>query len=335
MKQKKILKSLLYTCILAVLVWVMLPQKEGKVNNLQKVTITQYGQGKIFLYLPLYIAIEEGYFKENGLDVELTYSGNDDQIAATVTGGYADFGVGDPIFSAIIQSRGGNLKTIAVLVAKAPFIGYTNKENISEIKDLTALNGLSVSSFPAPSTLYTNLSNLKTENNLTMNIKPMAFGSQMAAVKAGEVDIAMDLDPMVAIAEKEGFRSVIALSRFLPPQAITGITTREDYINQHPEIVQKVVSALQKAVKAFYEDENIGLRVARKTFVDINEQSLKRAVERSRKNAIYPKSLVITENLWQQGILERLNAGDLEKPQSTETATDNTFAIKAYENYGK
>ena len=29
------------------------------------------------------------------------YSGNDDQIAATVVGGYADFGVGDPIFSAV------------------------------------------------------------------------------------------------------------------------------------------------------------------------------------------------------------------------------------------
>jgi len=335
MKQKRILQNILSICILAVLVWLAWPKKEVKINNLPKVTITQYGQGKIFLYLPLYIAMEEGYFRENGLDVELTYSGNDDQIAATVTGGYADFGVGDPIFSAIIQARGGNLKTIAILVAKAPFIGYTNKENISEIKDLTALNGLSLSSFPAPSTLYTNLSNLKTEHNLTMNIRPMAFGSQMAAVKAGEVDIAMDLDPTVAIAESQGFRSVISLGNFLPPQAITGITTREDYIDKHPEIVQKVANALQKAVEVFYRDENIGLRVAKKVFTDIDEQSLKRAVERSRQNAIYPKSLAITEELWQQGILERLNAGDLDAPQPTETATDNTFAIRAYENYGK
>lgn len=335
MKKKKFLKSLLWVAILATLAWFVWPKKTIETNDLQKITITQYGQGKIFLYLPLYIAMEQGYFKENGLDVELTYSGNDDQIAATVTGGYADFGVGDPIFSAIIQSRGGNLKTIAILVAKPPFIGYTNKENIPEIDDLTSLNNLSVSSFPAPSTLYTNLSNLKTEHNLTMNIKPMAFGSQMAAAKAGEVDIAMDLDPTVAIAEREGFRSVISLSRFLPPQAITGITTREDYINKHPEIVQKVVNALQKAVKAFYENENIGINVAKKTFADIDEISLKRAVERSRQNAIYPTSLAITESLWQQGIAERLNSGDLDAPQPTATATDNTFAIKAYENYGK
>ena len=301
----------------------------------QKVTITQYGQGKIFLYLPLYIAMEEGYFVEQGLDVSLTFSGNDDQIAATVTGGHADFGVGDPIFSAIIQEKGGQLKTIATLVEKAPFIGYTNKDGISEIKNLKNLNGLKVSSFPSPSTLYTNLTNLKNSNHLDMVVNPVAFGSQMAALEAGEVDIAMDLDPNVAVAEAQGYKAVISLGNFLPPQAITGITAREDFIKEHPEIVQKVLNALQKAVTAFYKDKNIGIRVAQKVFSEIDSQSIVRAVNRSHQNAIYPKAVTIKDNIWQQGILERLNAGDLKNPQTTDTATDNTFAEKAFEEYGK
>ncbi len=335
MKKKKYFLKIIVITLAVILGAYLFSTKNIKETGLQKVTITQYGQGKIFLYLPLYIAMEEGYFKENGLDITLTYSGNDDQIAATVIGGYADFGVGDPIFSAIIQEKGGNLKTIATLVEKAPFIGYTNKQEISEVNDLSVLNNLSVSSFPAPSTLYTNLSNLKTSNNLTMNIKPMAFGSQMAALKAGEVDIAMDLDPTVAIAEKEGYRSVISLSRFLPPQAITGITVKEDYIKKNPEVVQKVINALQKAVTVFYKDQDVGLRVAKKVFSDIDAESIKRAVERSRKNAIYPKSLEIIDNIWQQGLQERLSIGDLQKIQKTTVATDNTFAKKAYADYGQ
>lgn len=301
----------------------------------QKVTVTQYGQSKIFLYLPLYIAMEEGYFAEQGLDITLTYSGNDDQIAATVTGGHADFGVGDPIFSAIIQERGGQLKTIATLVEKPPFIGYTNKKEISEIKVLSDLGNLKISSFPAPSTLYTNLTNLKTANHLEININPVAFGSQMAALEAGEVDIAMDLDPNVAVAESQGYQAVISLGNFLPPQAITGISSREDFILQHPETVQKFLNALQKAVTAFYKDENIGIRVAKKVFPETDADSLARAVARSRQNAIYPHAITIKDKVWQQGILERLNAGDLKNLQATDVATDNSFAQKAFEKYGR
>lgn len=308
---------------------------EGQDKSGHKVTITQYGQGKIFLYLPLYIAMEEGYFAEQGLDVSLTFSGNDDQIAATVTGGHADFGVGDPIFSAIIQEKGGQLKTIATLVEKAPFIGYTNKEDISEINNLASLNGLKVSSFPSPSTLYTNLTNLKNSNHLDMIVNPVAFGSQMAALEAGEVDIAMDLDPNVAVAEAQGYKAVISLGNFLPPQAITGITAREDFIEDHPEVVQKVLNAIQKAVTAFYNDKNVGIHVAEKVFPEIDSQSIVRAVNRSHKNAIYPRAITIKDDIWQQGITERLNAGDLKNSQPTDTATDNTFAEKAFEKYGK
>ena len=308
---------------------------EDKDQSITKVTITQYGQGKIFLYLPLYIAMEEGYFTEQGLDVSLTFSGNDDQIAATVTGGHADFGVGDPIFSAIIQEKGGQLKTIATLVEKAPFIGYTNKDNISEIDNLNSLNGLKVSSFPSPSTLYTNLINLKNSNQLNMIINPVAFGSQMAALEAGEVDIAMDLDPNVAVAETHGYKAVIALGNFLSPQAITGITAREDFIKEHPEIVQKVLNALQKAVTAFYKDKNVGIRVAEKVFPEIDSQSIVRAVNRSHKNAIYPKDVTIKNDIWQRGIKERLDVGDLKNPQATDIATDNIFARKAFERYGR
>ena len=279
--------------------------------------------------------MEEGYFAEQGLDVSLTFSGNDDQIAATVTGGHADFGVGDPIFSAIIQEKGGQLKTIATLVEKAPFIGYTNKNGISEINNLKSLNGLKVSSFPSPSTLYTNLTNLKNSNHLEMIVNPVAFGSQMAALEAGEVDIAMDLDPSVAVAEAQGYKAVISLGNFLPPQAITGITVREDFIKEHPEIVQRFLNALQKAITTFYRDKNIGIQVAKKVFPETDTQSLSRAVERSHKNAIYPEAITIKDNIWQQGIQERLNAGDLKNPQETDVATDNTFAKKAFEKYGK
>ena len=78
-----------------------------------------------------------------------------------------------------------------------------------------------------------------------------------------------------------------------------------------------------------------GVQVAKKVFPETDTQSLSRAVERSHKNAIYPEAITIKDNIWQQGIQERLNAGDLKNPQETDVATDNTFAKKAFEKYGK
>ena len=329
---KKLIFALLV--LLGVGGYFLISNKTTTTTDSNNVVITQYGQGNVFLYLPLYIAQEEGIFKKNGLDVQITYSGNDDQIAATVAGGYADFGVGDPIFSAIIQERGGNLKTIATLVEKPPFIGYVKDKKISQINQLNQLTGLRVSSFPAPSTLYTNLTNLKNNNQLSMVIKPITFGAQMAALENGEVDMAMDLDPTVAVAESHGYQAVISLANFLPKQAITGITTREDVIQNKPEIAQKVIDSLQEAITLFYANKEVGLRVAKKTFPEIDSESLKRAVDRSFTNKIYPVSMEIQEETWQQGIQERIQAGDLKHPQATGVATDNTFAKKAY-RHGK
>lgn len=321
--------------LLLIIGFLLFPKQKEEGTELEKVVITQYGQSDVFLYLPLYIAQEEGLFRKNGLDVQITYSGNDDQIAATVVGGYADFGVGDPIFSAIIQERGGDIKTVAILVDKAPFVGYTNNPSVKDILDIHQLDGLKISSFPAPSTLYTNLTNIKNSNKSSVEIKPVSFGAQLAALEHKEVDIAMDLDPAVAIAEGNGYRTVISLAKFLPKQAITGITTKSETIKQKPETVQKVIDSLQQAVTMFYSDKNIGIRVARKVFPDVDENSIIKAVNRSYKNSIYPKTLTIENNIWQQGLKERLDAGDLQFSQETSQSTDNKFALKAAKTYDK
>ena len=73
-----------------------------------KITIAQWGQEKYLIYLPVYIAQDKGFFKEQGLDVSIVFSGNDDQVFATVARGDAQFGVGDPIFTAISRNRGAN-----------------------------------------------------------------------------------------------------------------------------------------------------------------------------------------------------------------------------------
>ena len=44
---------------------------------------------------------------------------------------------------------------------------------------------------------------------------------------------------------------------------------------------------------------------------------------------MYPKSIVVNDGYWQSTLKTRLSSGDLKKPQATDVAVDNRFALKA------
>lgn len=81
-------------------------------NEIVKITVAQWGQEKYLIYLPFYIAQERGFFKDEGLDITVQFSGNDDQVFATVLKGEAQFGIGDPVFTAISREKGAKGKVI-------------------------------------------------------------------------------------------------------------------------------------------------------------------------------------------------------------------------------
>ncbi|MBA4027179.1 MAG: hypothetical protein C0473_02955, partial [Cyanobacteria bacterium DS3.002] len=68
------------------------------------ITIAQFGH--VFLYMPLYVAVRKGFFKEEGLDVRLVSTGGDEKTFTAVITGNAQFGVSDPTFTAIARERG-------------------------------------------------------------------------------------------------------------------------------------------------------------------------------------------------------------------------------------
>ena len=92
----------------------------------RKITIAQYGD--VFLYAPIYIAKEAGFFAKRGLDVSLVSTGGDDKTWAAVISGSASFGVADPTFVAISELRGQPGRVIASIVNGVPFWGITLKQ---------------------------------------------------------------------------------------------------------------------------------------------------------------------------------------------------------------
>lgn len=312
-------------------------EPSNKTAEKEKLVIAQFGKEKFLLYLPLYIAMEEGLFAKRGLDVELKFVGNDDQIFATVISGDAMFGVGDPVFAAIAREKGGPGRIVAMMITRLGLSGYTNKPNIPMIKKPQDIKGLRISSFPAPSTTYTMLMELVKNNDLEKTgtkIVPVAIGAQMATLEAGEADIAVDLEPSVSIAENKGYRVITSFDQFTDPQAITGISALESTIKNRPELVQKVVSSLQEALNVLHSDREACLRVSRKLFPTLDHKIVTVAVDRMKGLQVYPKSVKVDDSYWQRTLKTRLDSGELKKPQTTDFTVDNRFAEEAIQELG-
>lgn len=299
---------------------------------LETVKVAQFGKAKFMLYLPLYIAMEEGYFAAEGLDVDLIFAGNDDQIFATVASGAADFGVGDPVFTAIAQEKGFPAKTVAMMITNLGISGYTNNPDVPVITKPEDLAGLRVGSFPKPSTTYTLMDELIRQHPGTLKdtkIIEAAFGSQLALIESGRADIAIDLEPAVSQVEQKGYRVVFNVSDYTDPQVITGLMTRQDVIDQKPEVTQGMVRGLQKALAVLHNDHDTSLKVAQSLFPDLDEVVIRNALDRMMALDVYPEFALVRDDYWQRTLKTRVDAGDLKDMQPTEKSVDNSFAERA------
>jgi NitT/TauT family transport system substrate-binding protein len=298
----------------------------------EKVTIAHWGSERILLYLPLYIAMEEGFLERQGIEVTLKYSGNDDQVFASVMSGEAQLGIGDPVFAAIARERGFPGKVIAMLVQKIGLSGYAKSDFPREIHVPSDLGNTRIATIPAPSTTYTLLSQFLDANHLRplgASLVQASIGAQLATLEAGDAEIAVDLEPRVSLLEEQGYRVVFNLDAYTSPMVITGLTTTEGYIASNPGTLGRLTLGVQQALDAFKRDPALGVRVTQKLFPQLSPQVVEKAVQRLRSFGVFPDSTVVRDDLWQKALALRLASKELKKSQRTEESVDNHFASRA------
>ena len=303
-----------------------------KEHLLTKVTIAQWGQEKYLIYLPVYLAIETGFFKEEGIEITIKFSGNDDQTFATVIKGDAEFGVGDPVFTAISRERGFKGKVVASIVDGVAIWGLTNNSKIKFIKKPSDLAGLTVGTFPEPSTNYTLMKKTIIEGGKELEntkIKQAPIGAQIALLESGEADIAMELEPATSLSVSKGYRVVYSSPKFYGPFSFTGLTTTEDLIQRNRQLIQKVVNSIEKAIRYAHSDFEGTVATALKLFPTLNESVVRMAVKRMVDEKTLPEHARVSDEAWQKALKVRIIVGDLKKQQPTSDSVDNSFAEEA------
>ena len=336
-KKKVAIIAIVVVILVGLFVWSRSGEPTGSKSNqgaqkseaVKKITIAEFGE--LFIYAPLYIAQEKGFFTEQGLDVTVVPTGGDEKTFAALLSGDAQFGVADPTFTAISGDKGQPGKVIASVVSRVPFWGVAKNQNIPVINTPSDLKNYSVATFPAPSTAYVLQKKMFQDGGLKSNIKETAFGSLLASLEANQVDIALELEPNVSMAVNKGDKIVYSLAKQYPDFAFTGLTALPNYIKSDPEIVQKVVSAMQKATTYVRNNPVGAAEILTKKFPEVEKSVAENAIKNMTEMNIFPKDITMSKTSWDASIQLRKEMGDIKGTAAYGDYVVTSFSEKAKE----
>lgn len=296
----------------------------------KEVTIAQYGD--LLIYLPLYIAEDQKFFEQEGVRPRFISGGGDDKTFAALAAGSAQFGVSDPTFTAIAREKGSKAVVVGTVVAGATYWGVTWNKNIAYAKTPAGLKDLRVATYEAPSTNYALMAKSFKEYRAQVGrarIVQGSYGNLISMVKAGQADVAMELEPAASTAVKEGAHIVYSYPEIYGPFMLTGLYVMESYRDKDPKTVQGVVNALERAMRFAHSNPAAAVAIARRKFPDVDPQVVDAAVRRMISSKTLPPHVTMDRAGWANTVNVRVELGDLKDRASASRTLDDTFATRA------
>lgn len=299
--------------------------------SLKPVTICQYGD--LLIYLPLYIAQDQKFFEREGIKVHFINGGGDDKTFAALAAGSAQFGVSDPTFTAIAREKGQKAVVIGTVVAGATYWGVTWDKNIKPTRTAAGLKNLRIGTYEAPSTNYALMAKTLKDQKALVGSASIVQGSYggalLAMVKAGRADVAMELEPAVSTAVKQGAHVVFSYPEAYGPFLLTGLYTLESYRNANRGTTQAVVNALELAMRYAHANPEGAIAIARRKFPEVPPDVIRAAVTRMIAESTLPTHVSMDPKGWANAVNVRIALGDLKNPAVAGQTLDPTFATTA------
>jgi len=198
-------------------------------------------------YLPLIVALHRGFFKDEGLDIELMRLVPSMAHNALLAGEAHYHGLADSGLR--LAARGLPLKAI-FYGADRPMYYLVAQKDIRSVADLRGKR-IGVSQFGGTSDLSARLAlrhyGIEPEKDAIL-IQIGAEGVRMAALRVGSVSAIIVPVPAVAILKREGFNEVSFVGDVVE-FASNGYTTTEQRIKEHPQEVKKVVRSIYRGLR--------------------------------------------------------------------------------------
>lgn len=287
-------------------------------------------------YAPMYVAIEQGYFAEEGIDLTLETGYGADKTMTAVLSGDADIGFmgSEASIYAYLEGADDPVVNFAQLTQRAGNF-LVARENITDFEwsDLVGAEVLGGRKGGMPEMVFEFIlknHGIDPETNLSID-QSIDFGSTAAAFSGGQGDYSIEFEPGATTLEQEGAGYVVASlgtdSGYVP---YTAFSAKSSFINSHPEVIQKFVNALQRGMD--YVNSHTADEIAtaiQPQFPETDLNTITTIVNRYAQQDTWKENLIFEESSFDllQDILE--SAGELTTRAPYEDLVTTTFAENA------
>ena len=286
--------------VLALSVFLNFNKSESNDKKLEKVTLAEVAH--TIFYAPQYVAIEKGYFKDYGIDIDLVLTSGADKVTAAVLSGDADIGFCGSEGTIYVYNGGEKdyLKTFAQLTQKdGTFLVSRKKYDNFKLEDLKgkSIIGGRAGGMPEMTFEYALKQNgIDPKNDVNIDTS-VAFPAMSGAFIGGQGDFVTLFEPNATDVEKQGYGHVVAsigeLGGVVP---YTSYSARESYIEKNKELIKNFDKAIQKGLDYVknHTDKEVAQTIL-KQFPDTSLNDLESAVKRYRENDTWPETTKFSE----------------------------------------
>ena len=339
MKNKKWI-SLAAAVVLAVTalpMGVFAAKKDSTEEKLTKVTLNEVAHS--IFYAPQYVAIEEGYFKDEGLDLTLVTGFGADKTMTAVISGEADIGFMGAEASVYTYQEGATdaVVNFAQLTQRAGNFLVAREEmpdfKWEDLKDKKVLGGRKGGMPEMVFEYILRKNGLDPQKDLTID-QSIDFGYTAAAFTGDtSADFTVEFEPSATALEKEGAGYVVASlgvdSGYVP---YTSYSAKTSYMDKNPEIIQKFTNALQKGMEYVqsHTPEEIAEVIAPQ-FAETDLDTVTAIVKRYYDQDTWKSNLIFEKESFEllEDILE--DSGELSERVSYEDLVTIKYAREAAE----
>lgn len=298
--KNKIIGYFIFIVILFLAICSVLFNFNKKKKNNNKVVLAEVAH--TIFYAPLYVAIENGYFDDYGIDVNLILTNGADKVTAALLSGDANIGLcGSEATIYVYNSHEKDyLKTFSQLTQKdGTFILSRKKIKDFKLKDLVGktIIGGRAAGMPEMTLEYAlkqNNINPKKDVNIDTSI---AFAAMSGAFIGGKGDFVTLFEPTASQVEKQGYgyivESVGKLGGIVP---YTSFSARNSYIKENKEIIKNFDLAIKKGLEYVntHKNEDIA-EVIQKQFSDTSINDLTHSISKYKRIEAWPKNTTFSK----------------------------------------
>lgn len=297
-KKRKVAKPALL--LLAALLITLSASACGKNSKSDELTTVKFSEViRSIFYAPHYIAMSQGFFKDQGLNVDMNTAQGSDKGAAALIAGTADISLIGPETTIYIYNQKGDktLKVFHQLTSKdGSFLLSREKLDNFKWSDLQGKTVISWRPGSSPQMVFN--STLTKEKVTDVNVVTNIASTAMAgAFASGQGDFIQLFEPVASTLVKEGKAYYVAsLGEAFGAYPETSYVATSDYIKAHPDVIQKFTNAVAEGAKWLNSASDADIVKALKPYFDgTPDDIIIQSVQNYKKQGTWPTEPVLTQ----------------------------------------